>query len=150
MGQPKTKAYAFAHPNARMTPGSLQTAAKRAAKTEAVQAELSRLMADPMLQPVLLEPCAEARYPDKLREHCVSVMLKLTRHPDPLVVYHAVDWIRAYADQVAAERTLPKPDKNEREKLLGELRGLYSKALNRPPIIETVAEESDSETPSET
>jgi len=137
IGKSKAKAYALAHPGQKMKPASLNTAALRSSKSKAVQDELARLLAEPILQAVVLEPCPGARDPEQLREHACAVMLRLSRHTDALVAFHAACWLREYADAIDTRRHRPA---DERQAVLAELRGLYAKALKRPPIIEAAAE----------
>jgi len=140
LGKSKPQAYKLAHPNQRMNPKTLASASQRAARSKAVKGELERLMAEPLLQPLILEPCPAAKNPAMLREHAVATMLRLSRHSDPLVSFHAAQWLMDYANATDT-RTAPAIS---REAILGELKGLYAKALNRPPIVEAVAEpESD-------
>src|SRR5215831_2224603 len=140
LGDSQPKAYAKAHPDQRMSMPALRTKAKRSANSPAVKGELARLLAEPLLQPLILEPCPAAAKPAMLREHAVATMLRLSRHSDPLVSFHAAQWLMDYANATDT-RTAPAIS---REAILGELKGLYAKALNRPPIVEAVAEpESD-------
>jgi len=136
LGNPQAKAYAMAYPKQTSKGHPLDVRAAVAVKSKNVQAELKRLLADPILQPLVLEPCPAAKNPAILREHAVATMLRLSRHSDPLVSFHAAQWLMDYANAID---TATKPAVS-REAILGELRGLYAKALNRPPIVEAVAE----------
>jgi hypothetical protein len=142
LGFPKTKAYAMAYPKTTMTGHALAKTASLTAKTKAVKGELERLMAEPLLQPLLMEPCPAARNPEQLREHAVATMLRLSRHGDPMISFHAACWLKDYADAIDVKR---KPEEPDRRAILGELRGLYAKALNRAPIVETVVEAVEGE-----
>jgi hypothetical protein len=140
LGQPQAKAYRAAHPNVKMNAQSLSTAAGRSAKSKAVQKELARLMADPLLQPVILEPCAAARDPQQLREHAVAIMLRLSRHPEAQVAFAAASWLAAFADATDPKLRPAPAEPPDRERLMRDLRGLYAKALKRPPLVAEVVE----------
>ena len=145
LGKPATVAYKLAHPGVKLSPRSLSVAASKSKKTKAVQEELAKLLAEPMLQPLVLAAFAEAFDERRLREHAVGIMVRLTSHPDPQVQFHAATWIYEYAKQLGEERkSKPKPE--TREQLLANLRGIYSKSLPRPEmIVEAVSEQPVSE-----
>lgn len=145
-GATLASAYRKAHPGATgSAPGTIRTAAKVAKQSKAVQREIARLMADPLLQPAILESCPEASNPGRLREHAVGIMLKLSRHADPLVAVHCAEWLASYADKLIAESERTRSIEPTRQQILADLRGLYAKALARPaapPLVETVNVES--------
>ena len=139
LGDTQAKAYAKAHPDQHMSLPTLRNKAKLSSKSKAVQAELERLLAEPLLQPLILEPCPAAKNPAQLREHAVATMLRLSRHSDPMIAFHAAVWLKDFADAIDESQRGLEPAA-ERQQILGELRGLYAKALNRAPIVEAVAE----------
>jgi len=134
LGKPATVAYQLAHPNSKPAKNTLQTKAHKAKKSKLVQAELARLLAEPMLQPIVLAAFAEAYDSRRLREHAVGVMVRLTTHSDPLVQMHAANWIYDYARQLDEERKSKAP-KETKESILANLRGIYAKSLPRPEMI---------------
>jgi len=140
IGKPATVAYKLAHPEVKLAQRSLQTVALKAKKSKAVQRELERLLAEPMLAPIVLAAFAEAFDARRLREHAVGVMVRLTSHSDPLVQLHAANWIYDYARQLDDERK-SKP-KDTRESILQSLRGIYAKSLPRPELIVEAEAES--------
>ena len=134
LGKPATVAYKLAHPDGKPGKKTLQVRAHVAKKSKAVQEELARLLAEPMLQPIVLAAFAEAYDARRLREHAVGVMVRLTSNSDPLVQMNAANWIHDYARQLEDERK-SKPAKETRESILATLRGIYSKSLPKPPLI---------------
>ena len=142
LGDTQVAAYRKAHPNQQMSVKTLRRKALSSSKSKAVQTELERLMAEPMLKPLLMEPCPGARSPEQIREHAVATMLRLSRHGDAMISFHAACWLKDYADAIDMKR---KPEEPDRRAILGELRGLYAKALNRAPIVETVPEAVEGE-----
>ena len=131
----------LAHPTQRMKTRSLQAAANRAAKSPAVQAEIQRLMADP----VLFTACPQATDAGIVRQHAVAIMVKVSKCSDMAIAAHAADLLARYADNLEAQQALlhAKPA-DDRQRLIQDLRGLYTKALAAPaaaePLVETVAE----------
>ncbi len=144
LGKPATVAYKLAHPESKLSKRSLQAKSHQAKQSKVVQAELERLLAEPMLQPIVLAAFAEAYDSRRLREHAVGVMVRLTTHSDPLVQMHAANWIYDYARQLEDERK-SKPVKETRESILANLRGIYSKSLPRPELIVEASGETVSE-----
>lgn len=142
LGKHATVAYKLAHPNSKMGPKALGVAASRAKKKKSVQDELARLLAEPMLQPLILHPCPEYQDASKIIEHAVGVMVRLTNHPDPLVQMHAAVWLFDYGKTLKEERKARSKD--SREQILSELRGLYAKSLPDPALIVDAVPESDS------
>lgn len=136
-GKSLSKAYAIAHPGMDRSPITLSKLASKSVAAKNVQAEIARLMADPLLQPIVLDVCLEAEDPRALRQHAVSIMLRLSRQPEPQVAFAAACWLRDYAEQLEAGRAVGQT----REQLLGDLRGLYHKALaTAPPPTDTQVE----------
>lgn len=144
LGKPATVAYKLAHPNNKMNPKVLGVQASRAKRSKTVQQELQRLLAEPMLQPLLLVPCPEYQDASKIIEHAVGIMVRLTNHPDPLVQMHAAVWLFDYGKTLKEERKAKS--KESREQILSELRGLYAKSLPDPALIVDAVPERDSET----
>lgn len=134
LGKPATVAYKLAHPASKLGPKGLRSKAHVSKKTKGVQDELARLLAEPMLQPVVLAAFAEAFDSRRLREHAVGVMVRLTSHSDPQVQFHAANWVYDYARQLEEEKKSRKP-LDTRESILANLRGLYSKSLPKPDLI---------------
>lgn len=139
-GKTKIDAYAAAHPASRMNRKALGVQAAKAAKSPNVQAEIQRLMADP----VLFTACPEATDPTIIRAHGVAIMVKVSRCSDMAIAAHAADWLVRYADNLEARQAAAKAKpSDEKQRLLADLRGLYSKALAAPkpaPLVETVIE----------
>jgi hypothetical protein len=134
-GRSKRQAYAIAHPEQKMSLPSLRAAATRASKSPAVQAEIRRLLTEP----IILDTCPKADDPRALREHAVASMIRLTKHSDGVIAAHAADWLIKFAASLEAARESPRM--TEREQVIHELRGLYAKALNgAPPLVEAVPE----------
>jgi hypothetical protein len=144
LGQSQTKAYAIAHPTAKMTGKLLTSAAHKAKKSAGVQEELARLMADPILQPLVLASCPEYTDEKRLREHAVGVMIRLSAHEDPIVAMHCAIWIYDYSCALGQAKA-PKTPREDRSKILADLRGLYAKALKPLPTIVDVPAEASSE-----
>lgn len=143
LGRSQSKAYALSHPDQKMTTKALASAARAAKKQQGVQEELARLMADPILQPLVMFPCPEARDEMKLREHAVAVMIKLTTHSDPIVAMHCAVWLYDYSCALEQAKA-PKTPREDRAKILSDLRGLYAKALKPlPTIVEASPEPAD-------
>ena len=135
-GRSKRLAYAISHPGQKMSLPSLRAAATRAAKSPAVQAEIQRLIPDP----VLFEVCPAATDPAKIREHSVAIMAKLSCCSDPYVAFYAATWLVNYADELDAKTKLARPSE-DKQALLRDLRGLYRRALAPAPlVVETVGE----------
>jgi hypothetical protein len=134
-GRSKREAYAIAHPEQKMSLPSLRATAARASKSPAVQAEIRRLLQDP----VLLDTCPKADDPRALREHGVASMIRLTKHSDGVIAAHAAEWLISFAASLEAARA--PQGMTEREQVIHELRGLYAKALNGvPPLVEAVSD----------
>lgn len=143
LGKSQTKAYKLAHPTGKTTGRALTTLASRAAKQVAVQDELARLMNDPILQPLVLAQCPEYRDEQRLREHAVGVMIRLTTHSDPIVAMHCAVWLYDYSCALEQAKA-PKTPREDRAKILSDLRGLYAKALKPlPTIVEASPEPAD-------
>lgn len=128
-GKTKVDAYALAYPDDKSTRRALIVQASRRSKVPAVQAEIERLRKEP----IILESFPDASNPKALRAHAVATMARLTSYPDPLVQLHAANWLRDFADTL--DRA-PAADGNAG--LIADLRGLYRKALEASPLIETV------------
>jgi len=60
-----------------------------------------------------------------------------------MIAFHAAVWLKDFADAIDESQRGLEPAA-ERQQILGELRGLYAKALKRPPLIETVVEAAPS------
>lgn len=135
MGKPATVAYKLAHPNIKMKGASLAVTAGKSKKTKAVQDELARLLAEPILQPLILLPCPEYLDYNKLIEHAVGIMVRLTNHSDPLVQLHAAKWIFDYGQDLKTKRYAKQHPGKTSEQILAELRGIYSKNLPSPKLI---------------
>ena len=150
LGRSQSKAYQLAHPDAKSTGKALAANAQRAKKRQGVQQELARLMADPILQPLVLVACPEAQDENKLREHAVGIMIRLSHHEDPIVAMHCAVWLYDYSCALREAKS-PKTPKEDRAKILSDLRGLYAKALKPLPVIVDAApaEEPSSEPSSE-
>lgn len=142
LGKPATVAYKLAHPEAKTKGVALRNMASRAKKTKAVQDELSRLLGDPVLQPLVMLPCPEYQDASKIIEHAVGIMVRLTNHPDPLVQMHAAIWLFDYGKTLKEERKAKS--KESREQILSELRGLYAKSLPDPSLIVEAVPEAES------
>ena len=54
LGKPATVAYRLAYPESKLSKRSLQAKSHQAKQSKVVQAELERLLAEPMLQPIVL------------------------------------------------------------------------------------------------
>jgi hypothetical protein len=133
-GRSKRQAYTIAHPEQKMSLPRLRAAATRASKSPAVQAEIRRLLADP----IILDTSPKADDPRALREHAVASMIRLTKHSDGVIAAHAAEWLIAFADSLEAARA--RKPKTDAEQVISELRELYAKALNEPPLVEAVTE----------
>ena len=141
LGKPATVAYKLAHPGIKSNQRGLQTTAHKAKKAKAVQAELAKLLAEPMLQPLVLAAFAEAFDSRRLREHAVGVMVRLSAHSDPMIQLHAAQWIYEYSRALEEEKRSTKTKIESKEEVLAKLRGIYSKSLPRPQmIVENAAE----------
>jgi hypothetical protein len=139
LGKSQPKAYKIAHPDNKMTAHSLATVAKRAVKAKAVQEELSRLLAEPMLQPLLLQSFPEFEDTRRLREHAVAIMFKLTNHEDPVVAMHAAIWVFDYSKALDEQRK-PKVKVESRAEILASLRATYARNLaKQAPLVIEVA-----------
>ena len=134
LGKPATVAYRLAHPESKPAQSTLRTKALVSKKSKAVQEELAKLLAEPMLQPIVLAAFAEAFDSRRLREHAVGVMVRLSTHSDPMVQMHAANWVYEYARQLEEEKKA-KPKQETRDEILASLRGLYAKSLPRPELI---------------
>ena len=149
LGKSQAKAYALSHPNSKMTGKALANTAQKAKKQKAVQDELARLMAEPMIQPLLLSSFPEYEDTRKLREHAVGIMVKLTSHDDPVVQMHAAIWLFDYSKILDAEKR-PKPKQVEsRAEILASLRATYARNLAKPPLVLETVPESVIDVPSE-
>lgn len=132
LGKPKTVAYKLAYPNSKLKGKSLATEASTTSRSKAVAQELERLLAEPMLKPLLLSPCPEFQDHIRLREHAVGTMVKLSNHDDPLVAFHAAQWLFDYSKLVAEERKARHQTNGD---AMAKLREIYSKALPSPPLV---------------
>lgn len=146
LGKSQAKAYKLAHPDAKMTAKSLSTLASRAAKKQGVQVELAKLMADPILQPLVVTQCPEFRDEMRIREHAVGVMMRLSAHEDPIVAMHCAVWLYDYSCALEQAKA-PKTPREDRAKILSDLRGLYAKALKPLPVIVDAAPEAPAPDP---
>jgi hypothetical protein len=135
LGKSQAKAYAVSHPNSTVTGKALASTARRAKQSKAVQDELARLMAEPMIRPLLLEPFPEYQDARRIREHAVGLMVKLTSHSDPVVAMHAAIWLFDYSTVLIEEKKAPKKTES-RADILAELRATYARSLNPPLIVE--------------
>ena len=134
-GRSKRAAYELSHPEQKMSLRSLRSAATRASKSPLVQAEIQRLLRDP----VVLDACPKAGDPRALREHAIACMIRLTRHTDGVIAAHAARWLIDFASSL--ERAPVSSPKTERTQIIAELRGLYERALGpAPPLVETAGE----------
>jgi hypothetical protein len=132
LGMPKTKAYALAHPDDKSKPRTLRVQAVKAAKTPNVQAELARLANTP----IILDECPQAGDARAIRGHVLARMLRLSQASEPSVQLFALQWLYDYAGTLESKTD----STSDREQLLSDLKGLYKKALQQTPIVETVAE----------
>lgn len=135
LGKPATVAFKLAYPNSKLTGKSLGVTASRAKKKKVVQEELARLLAEPILQPLVCLPCPEYQDYNKLIEHAVGIMIRLTNHSDPLVQLHAAKWIFDYGQDLKTKRYAKQHPGKTSEQILAELRGIYSKNLPSPKLI---------------
>lgn len=141
-GKSKAGAYRDAYPHQHMKPAVLRQSAIKAAKRPNVQAEIQRLMSDP----ILFMACPQASDPAIVRQHAVAIMTQISRCSDMVMAAHAADWLARYADQLEAQQAAAKARPHEeKQRLLADLRGLYQKALAAPrtpsaPLVETVLE----------
>jgi hypothetical protein len=135
LGKSTSNAYRIAHPEGKTTGKALATLAQKAKRQKNVQDELARLMAEPMIQPLLLEPFPEYQDARRIREHAVGLMVKLTSHSDPVVAMHAAIWLFDYST-VLIEDKKPRPKSESRADILRELRETYARSLNPPLIVE--------------
>jgi hypothetical protein len=149
LGRGPSKAYQVSHPDTKITGKALATTAHKAKKSQGVQEELARLMNDPILQPLVLSSCPEYTDEKRLREHAVGVMIRLSAHEDPIVAMHCAIWIYDYSCALGQAKA-PKTPREDRSKILADLRGLYAKALKPlPVIVESTVEPAGPEASSE-
>jgi hypothetical protein len=136
-GLSQEKAYAKAYPNNKGKRESIQTNAKRAARSPKVKAEVSRLLAED----IQLRIFPDAENPAKLRAHAVATMVRLSQSADEVIAMRASDWLTSYAEKREA---IALPGDTPRAELFHDLSQLYRKALSapQPAIVEAVAEEA--------
>jgi hypothetical protein len=116
-----------------------QQAGQRA--KQALVGELKRLLR----VPAVLDEFPAYQDHAKIRQHAVATMVKLTKHPDAPVAMQAAMWLKDYADALQAMSLGKVPNQLEREQILSDLRGMYTKALARAPLVETLEVQAEPE-----
>jgi hypothetical protein len=137
VGRSKRVAYQLSHPEQKMSLRSLRAAAARSARSPVVQAEIRRLITDP----VILDTCPQANDPRALIEHAVGCMVRLANGGDAVIALHAAEWLISYADSL--EHAPAVKAEADRQQLISELHRLYRKALNPAPLV-VEADENES------
>jgi len=96
------------------------------------------------VQPTL-QFCDGAKDPYRLLHQGLCAVVRVAQCDDPRWALLAGQWLVEYASEqlrlreerkaAQQQRSLPAVAGNERERLLGELRGLYAKALGQSPLV---------------
>jgi hypothetical protein len=144
-GQSKVDAYVAAHPKQQGKRKTVKTNAAAAAKQQAVQFELARLLTDP----AILEHCPGSVEPHLLMEHGVAILVRLSKgSAGPELAFKSAIWLVEHAvREREREREMKRlARKDSKAEIIADLRGLYAAAL-AAPAEELVSEviESDSE-----
>jgi hypothetical protein len=139
-GLSKSGAYLAAYPGINMKKGTLDTAAKKAAKNPRVKAEVERLTLE------LLPPVEDMR---RAYDHAFSTIVRLTiDSTDARLRFDAARWVVAQCEkreELEEKQRVPAGDAVpvNRESIIQELRGLYRKALperaHEQPLVEVAA-----------
>ena len=130
-GKTKVDAYKDAYPKAKTTKRPvLRARASRSSQSSAVQFELARLVTDPSI----MECCPNWQNPHALVEHGIAIMVRLSKchATDPVIAMRAAEFLIAHGEKQLP--IAPKTRTIDHAKIVSDLKGLYAKALNAPPI----------------